>query len=253
MKILLLSISMMTFLANAQIGYSVHVTKLMATADDCDGGGFCLSAPQDPVFNIWVTDAQANENSACFTFDNDDNMAYGVWNDIPDFELANESYVLTNYLSFDLGAFESDAFSGISCTSGTFDDNVFDRAFNKLITTGSMPMNVVYTDTLVVGGIYNMVVDILWFDYASLDEISDELSVAISPNPSSGVFKINLTDLQENEFNITVSDVSGNSIYSNFVNGTQTSIDLSSHNTGVYFVNIVSNNRSVTKRIQVQH
>ena len=77
---------------------------------------------------------EANENTNCWTFDNDNAMAYGVWNDITDYELANESYVNTNYLSFDLGAFESDALSGISCSSGTLDDNVFDRAFNKLIT-----------------------------------------------------------------------------------------------------------------------
>ena len=68
MKTILLSITMMSFLASAQIGYTVTVTKLMATADDCDGGGFCLLAPQDPVFNVWVTDAQANENTNCWAF-----------------------------------------------------------------------------------------------------------------------------------------------------------------------------------------
>src|SRR5690606_10355518 len=162
------------------------------TADNCDGGGLCLSAPQDPVFNIWVTDAESNEHTNCWAFDNDNDMEFGEWNDIVDYELANESYVNTNYLSFDMGAFESDAISGISCSSAFGDDNVFDRAFNKLITMASMPMNTPYIDTISVGDMYYMEVEILWYDYASLNEISDELAVAISPNPSNGIFNIQL-------------------------------------------------------------
>ena len=191
MKILLLAILGISFLSNSQVGYTVKVTKLMAKADDCDGGGLCLSAPQDPVFNLWVTDAETTENTNCWTFNNDNDMEYNEWNDIVDYELANEAYVNTNYLSFDMGAFESDAISGISCSSGFGDDNVFDRAFNKLITLSSIPMNVTYVDTISVGSMYYMEVEILWFDYASLDEITPELAVAISPNPSN-VFLISI-------------------------------------------------------------
>jgi len=255
MKTILLSIFMFSFWANAQIGYTINVTKLMATADDCDGGSlsFCSLAPQDPVFNIWVTDAASNVNTNCWTFNNDDDMAYGLWNDIPDYELANEAYVLTNYFSFDLGAHESDAISGISCSSGSSDDNVFDRAFNKLITTSMVPMNTTYTDTLVVGGIYNMVIELVWHDYAGIDENPNELAVAVSPNPSNGVFKINLTDAVENEFEISVQDLTGKTIYSDFVNGKETTLNLTEQVSGIYFVNIISNKRSVTKRVQIQH
>ena len=253
MKTILLSLFMISFAASAQIGYTIHVTKLMATADDCDGGGFCLSAPQDPVFNIWVTDAAANENTNCWGFDNDDDMAYGLWNDITDYELANEAYVLTNYFSFDMSAFESDALSGISCSAGGLDDLVFDRTFVKLITTSMVPMNTIYTDTLSLGGAYNMVIEIMWHDYAGIDENPNELAVAVSPNPSNGVFKINLTDVVENEFEITVQDITGKTIYRDFVNGKETTLNLTEQISGIYFVNIISNNRSVTKRIQIQH
>lgn len=253
MKTILLSFLMVSFGAAAQIGYTVHVTKLMATADDCDGGApFCVSAPQDPVFNIWVTDAAANENTNCWTFNNDDDMEYGVWNDIADYELANESYVLTNYLSFDVGAFESDAISGISCSSGTGDDNVYDRAFVRLYTTNSIPMNTVYTDTLVVGGMYYMVIDIQWHDYASIDENPNELAVAISPNPSNGLFKLNLTDLNDSQFEIMVLDVAGHVIMHENVQGTEKQLNLTDQNNGVYFIKIISDNRSVTKRVQIQ-
>jgi len=254
MKQLIFVLAFLPLFSNAQIGYSVNVTKLMATADDCDGGSpLCLSAPQDPVFNIWVTDAEGNEQTNCFVFDGDAAMGFGLWNDIPDFELSNQSYVNTNYISFDMGAFESDALSGIPCTSGSLDDNIYDRAFNKLITTASMPMNVVYTDTLEVGGMYYMVVDILWYDYASLNEISNELAVAISPNPSNGVFKINLTEANVNKFDLMVYDVSGNEIYTNSIDAKEAMLDLTNQKAGIYFVEIVTDNRSITKRIQLQN
>jgi hypothetical protein len=79
------------------------------------------------------------------------------------------------------------------------------------------------------------------------------LAVAISPNPSNGVFKINLTDLLENEFEVSVYDLAGNAILTDMVNGNQSTIDLTNQKTGIYFVKIISNNRSVTKRVQIQH
>lgn len=253
MKTILLVLITVPILSFSQVGYTVKVTQLMATADNCDGGGLCLSAPQDPVFNIWVTDAESNENTNCWAFDNDNDMEFGEWNDIVDYELANESYVNTNYLSFDMGAFESDAISGISCTSAFGDDNVFDRAFNRLITMASMPMNVPYIDTISVGDMYYMEVEILWHDYASLDEISDELAVAISPNPSNGIFNIQLTEKGINNFQVSVYDLSGLVIYSNDIASNQTSINLSGYTSGSYFIKVITENRSVIKKILLQN
>lgn len=253
MKTLLLAIIAVPFLSFSQVGYTVKVTQLMAKADNCDGGGLCLSAPQDPVFNIWVTDAESNENTNCWAFDNDNDMEFGEWNDIVDYELANESYVNTSYLSFDMGAFESDAISGISCSSAFGDDNVFDRAFNKLITIASMPMNVPYIDTISVGDMYYMEVEILWHDYASLDEISDELAVALSPNPSNGVFNIQLTENGINNFHVSINDISGVEIYSNIIASNQTTVDLSNHQSGTYFIKIITENRSIIKKVVLKN
>ena len=116
-----------------------------------------------------------------------------------------------------------------------------------------IPMGVTYTDTLVVGDMYYMVVDINWHDYAGIDENPNELAVAISPNPSNGIFKINLTDVIENEFEISVQDLSGKTIYNDFINGKEATLNLTEQISGIYFVKIISNNRSVTKRVQIQH
>lgn len=253
MKTILLAFIIIPLLAFSQVGYTVNVTKLMAKADNCDGGGLCLSAPQDPVFNLWSTDAESNERTNCWAFNNDNSMGFNVWNDIVDYELANESYVNTNYISFDMGAFESDAISGISCSSAFGDDNVYDRAFIKQINLASVPMNVAYVDTISVGDMFFMEIEILWHDYASVDELSNELSVAISPNPSNGLFNIQLTEADASSFQVTVYDISGTEVYSESVLSKNKAIDLSNHKAGTYFIKVLTENKSVVKKVLLQN
>src|SRR3989338_8231859 len=121
MKHVLLPLTFLPLLASAQynVAYTVTVTKLKALADDCDGGApFCLNAPQDPVFNMWTNDGQANENTNCWIFEEDPEIEYGLWKDIQNLEIANESGVNTSYISFDMSVFESDAIGSPGCTSG---------------------------------------------------------------------------------------------------------------------------------------
>ena len=68
-KLLLASIAFHAFIASSQINYTVDVLRLKAYADDCDGGApFCLNAPQDPIFNIWVTDGgRITSYNVCYT------------------------------------------------------------------------------------------------------------------------------------------------------------------------------------------
>ena len=75
-------------LSFAQVDYEVTVTRLRAYADDCDGGTitFCANAPQDPVYNVWVTDQEANEETGCWVFEDDNDAAYAVWTDIQDLQ-----------------------------------------------------------------------------------------------------------------------------------------------------------------------
>ena len=248
MKYLLFIFLGASFIAQSQIDYTVTVTKLMAYADDCDGGGFCLSAPQDPIFNIWVTDAETTENTYCWIFDGDDNQAYGVWNDIPNVEIANETDVITNYLTFDLGGFESDNLNP-GCSSAFGDDEVYDRQYVDLINFGTLQNGVPYIDTLSVGGVYFFEIEVVFNDYASVNELEKELNFVLAPNPNNGTFIVKLNENDQNGFSTEVRDMMGRIVFTEETTYFETQIDISNQDAGVYFVTVNANNKSTTQKV----
>lgn len=98
-----------------------------------------------------------------------------------------------------------------------------------------------------------MEIEILWHDYASVDELSNELSVAISPNPSNGLFNIQLTEADASSFQVTVYDISGTEVYSESVLSKNKAIDLSNHKAGTYFIKVLTENKSVVKKVLLQN
>lgn len=235
-------------MAQSQVDYSVTVTKLMALADDCDGGGFCLSAPQDPIFNIWVTDAEATENTYCWIFDNDDNQEYGLWNDIPNVEIANETDVLTNYLTFDLGGFESDNLNP-GCSSSLGDDNIIDRTYVELISFGTLQNGVTHIDTLSIGGIYFFEVEIVYNDYASVEEIEKGINFIMAPNPNNGAFILRLDETDINGFSTVITDMMGRTVYAAETTSYEAQINLEGQDAGVYFVTVTANGKQTTQKV----
>lgn len=80
-----------------------------------------------------------------------------------------------------------------------------------------------------------------------------QLGYDVSPNPSSGMFNITAKSSIEKE--IEVYDVLGNLAYSYTFSGTNTTIDLTTLEKGVYFIRITENvqgGKTATKRIVIQ-
>lgn len=252
MKYLVLLLVSISFIGNSQIDYSVKVTQLMALADDCDGGGLCLSAPQDPIFNIWVIDQENNEETYCWIFNNDDNQEYGLWNDIPDVEIAQRTGVVTSYISFDLGGFESDNLNP-NCSSSFGDDEIFDRQFVEQIDLSLLQNGVPHIDTVSVGGVFFFEVEILYNDYASLSSLKNEaIDFSVYPNPSTGVLNIKINNQTTSDATILITDMMGREISSINAVSTQTTVDLSNQSSGVYFVSVFTENAVSTQRIVIK-
>ena len=80
-------------------------------------------------------------------------------------------------------------------------------------------------------------------------ENSFELSPIIFPNPSSGIFNV-LLDARVNDYGVYVTDLLGKLIYQSQSNGQdQLRIDLSQHPKGVYFVKVISGERSAVLKL----
>jgi len=78
--------------------------------------------------------------------------------------------------------------------------------------------------------------------------------VKIYPNPSEGMFYLDVTESSMSNVSLTVYDVIGNVVVSKNLNltpGKRQALDLAASGKGVYFVNIKFGETSITKRISV--
>lgn len=251
MKSLLLFGLIFPAFAYSQVSYTVTVTRLKAKADDCDGGiiTLCGNAPQDPVYNIWSNDAEANENTYCWIFDNDPEAEYNLWKDIQNVELANETNVLTDYITFDMAGYESDGIDP-GCTSTFIDEAVEDRQFVQQIDLSNLTEG--GAENLMVinlSDIYYAEIIITWIDLtASLNTIvASELKIA--PNPSNGMFQLNFNSPDSRQ--VTVLDMSGRVVFSEQVEEQTRVMNLTGFDAGTYFVNVTKGSDTYSVKLML--
>ena len=255
MKTLLLFAVLFPITVFSQISYTITVERLKAKADPCDGGApFCIWAPQDPVFSIWTNDMEANEFTNCWTFSDDPAADYNLWIDIQNLEIANVANVSTNWLSFDMEGFESDALiGGVTCSSGGQDEAVYDRQFVLQLDLATVPENTDHMVTLELDDTYWAEITVHWIDLtAGLSDLVNDFNFAVVPNPTNGMFKVNMTTQGVDQFNVTISDLAGRTIFHQEGLSHQSEIDMSNQDAGAYFVNVEVNGRMRTERILLQ-
>ncbi len=84
-----------------------------------------------------------------------------------------------------------------------------------------------------------------------VDDIQNEPSFEISPNPAKNNLNIRLDNTMRNA-NVSIYDVLGKKVYSRSLSSVNTSIDVSKWNAGVYLVRISTDNQTLTKRFVKQ-
>jgi len=253
MKRLLLLGFLLPVTTFAQVSYTVTVTRLKAKADDCDGGliTLCGNAPQDPIFNLWSNDAEANENTYCWIFEDDPEAEYNLWKDIQNLQIANETNVLTNYITFDMAGYESDNLSP-GCTSSFGDDAIEDRQFVQQIDLSNLTeggaSNIM---VLSLNDIYFAEVDIQWIDLTATISSIPGAAIRTQPNPSQGEFQLVTTGMA-GERNIEIRDMTGRLILTQSSIEDVTDIRLTDVKAGTYFIRVASNSGEVIDKIVVR-
>jgi hypothetical protein len=78
--------------------------------------------------------------------------------------------------------------------------------------------------------------------------------ISIFPNPNSGIFNLYLDEKISENAIVTITDISGKTILvlKNEQLSNTNSIDLSKESKGIYFVNLVSDEQVMVKKIIVQ-
>ena len=243
-----------------QINYSFSITEMMAEADDCDGdvAGICTLDPQDPVIRIWVYDDVGNTKDTCFIYDDNNNMEFGNWYDLPDINFLAVSNSNANVIYVDLEGFESDQTSN-TCISDSGDDNILPQTNVKLIFLSGLPIGTSYVDIASLGGIYQVKFEILKELITSTEQLTvPEIEAVIHPNPinNMGVLSINSTIntlATLKLFSITGEETAYYEEFS-ITNGiNQIPLELSSYANGIYLLNINYKEKSIMLKIMVKH
>ena len=90
---------------------------------------------------------------------------------------------------------------------------------------------------------------------SSISETTFDGRLEVYPNPTNNNITIDLSNTTSDDYSISLSNALGEEVYSYraFLNGTfKKDLDLSSFAKGVYLLNIINSNSSVTERIVVE-
>ncbi|MCD4683833.1 MAG: T9SS type A sorting domain-containing protein [Bacteroidales bacterium] len=94
------------------------------------------------------------------------------------------------------------------------------------------------------------------YPLTSVADIHHTKSISISPNPSKGIFYINLSHYERGEIRVEIYNILGKKVMqTKHLNKESQSIviDLTDNDDGIYFIKIESGSATITKKIAVQH
>ncbi len=160
--------------------------------------------------------------------------------------------------------YPSDKFQVLVSTTGTNAANFTDTLFVKTITDTTWTQQVLSLDAYAGSTIYvsfNHFDCTDWF-YMKLDKVegpnyipagientSNINKVSMYPNPASDVLNVNGTEKIDQ---VSIVNVVGQEVLVTEVNATNYSIDISSLESGIYFVNIETGNQRTVKKLTIK-
>ncbi|MCD4793548.1 MAG: T9SS type A sorting domain-containing protein [Bacteroidales bacterium] len=76
-------------------------------------------------------------------------------------------------------------------------------------------------------------------------------NITIYPNPSDGIYTVNLNTQNSNlKTKITITDLTGEIVYSeNYIDNNEITINISTEKSGIYFLKFISDNKIIIKKI----
>ena len=87
----------------------------------------------------------------------------------------------------------------------------------------------------------------------AVNELDNAINISVYPNPSNGVFSIEMDKCSETDkTELLVYDMKGELVFRSIKNKLPLSIDLSTLQRGVYFLNMTANKKQVSKKILLE-
>ncbi len=121
-----------------------------------------------------------------------------------------------------------------------------DLKFTPTVTTS--PATLVSTPTLSIksGTVIST------FCTTNIEEFANSNIIDIFPNPSSGIFTINISNFQKTTIELTVLNVLGEIILKSLILSDKHEINLGNFAKGIYFIKATDNKNHYTRKVIVQ-
>lgn len=89
---------------------------------------------------------------------------------------------------------------------------------------------------------------------AGINENKERNNISIYPNPGNGIFKISTSNLRDENYEIKVFNIVGETVYTNSIKipRKDEQIDISHLNKGIYFLNLSNAQSQITKRVIIK-
>jgi len=152
----------------------------------------------------------------------------------------------TNYSGVLWSTSGTGTFSAANALSGNYLPSTSDK------TAGSVTLTLTSSP---VSPCYNPVSDqcVIHFDspIGLPESLQEAIRMTISPNPAAGIFSVTVKDPEIYPVNVVVSDVCGKKISSQILHEGELKayFDLSGHTSGVYFVSVQADGKSLVKKL----
>ena len=86
---------------------------------------------------------------------------------------------------------------------------------------------------------------------SGIEDMQTTSKVDVYPNPSNGLFTINLSDIKDSKVKLEVYNLIGEKVWENNFNKENTTINLSQLSKGIYYLSVKSSNNTITKKITI--
>lgn len=135
---------------------------------------------------------------------------------------------------------------------GDMEKDVFVTVMKKKIGDGEET----YKTKIIISTIDTEDIEILKNSGVDIDRSANKLElerIKFSPNPSSGKFSLEFKSEIKDQLNIKIYDINGNEVYNedvkNFDGHYKNEIDISSEDSGTYFLRISQNNKELVRKL----
>jgi concanavalin A-like lectin/glucanase superfamily protein/type IX secretion system substrate protein len=220
-------------------GTATHILSIGSSrAGNTNGGDQAMKVLNASIFG-WGLTGYTDPNSALATYDAT-GLTINTWNHIV---ATRSSNVQKLYINCNLVAIDSLSSPIVPFYGNVPTAKIGTRQTNVEFFHGNIDDVRIYNRALDV----NEILALCNEGVVSIEEQKESPSMQIYPNPTNSIVTVNIENKESvNGYKIEINNLLGQTVYTNSINSTNNSIDLSGlGNKGVYFVKVLDENNNV--------